>query len=442
MAAPGKLVAEGSPVTLKRTLGEGYTVQVSFNPATLQEKDWLGPPVELLQQIRTIAPHTHITASSPNHASYQLKTGESVAVQNVLQLLDNQRGTFDIASYDILGTSIEDIFLELMNQGDQLSGTEKISPQSSSSIVTPELTVLELTDGRPRSALSQTSTIFHKRALIVRRSWLTPLLLVLIAVAGSCIPLVFIKDRPESCTTTFRNATTVSLYLPSSPIDPIFSFGSSSRILTTPPNITSSLGATTRFLRVNNIADNTTFVDTINQNFQNLSLGGISIDLQSGNSLVAWEATPPGLTGPSMLNLATNILFNSALNSSGNAANTATLIQANYESFPPIDAGTLVSLKWVAFFGAAMVRLTPFINRIILIPSQAVFPAFFSLYVSRERRSSVQAMQLSNGLANPIGLWLGHLAFDSMFTVLLATIIIVIFAVASNQFHGLGLFVR
>lgn len=50
-------------------------------------------------------------------------------------------------------------------------------------------------------------------------------------------------------------------------------------------------------------------------------------------------------------------------------------------------------------------------------------------------------MQLSNGLADPVGLWLGHLMFDSIFCVVIATLIIAIFAGASNQFHGLGFFV-
>ena len=73
---------------------------------------------------------------------------------------------------------------------------------------------------------------------------------------------------------------------------------------------------------------------------------------------------------------------------------------------------------------------------------QAVYPAFFSLYVAKERRSSVQAMQLSNGLSDPVGLWLGHLLFDSMFAVVVASLIVIVFAAASNQFHGLGFFVR
>jgi len=53
----------------------------------------------------------------------------------------------------------------------------------------------------------------------------------------------------------------------------------------------------------------------------------------------------------------------------------------------------------------------------------------------------VQAMQLSNGLSDPIGLWIGHLLWDSIFTLILATIIIIIFAFTTNQFNGLGFFV-
>ena len=73
---------------------------------------------------------------------------------------------------------------------------------------------------------------------------------------------------------------------------------------------------------------------------------------------------------------------------------------------------------------------------------QAVFPAFFAMYVSLERRSSVQAMQFSNGLTNPAGLWLGHLLFDGILGTILATFIIIVFAAASTQFHGAGYLVR
>ncbi|KAG1779604.1 hypothetical protein EV702DRAFT_965686 [Suillus placidus] len=436
LAAPGKLVAEGTPVALKSNLGQGYSVQVMFDFPDLTEKDLSKAPSETLDRIRQVCPQCSMSLSSPSQASYHLKSRDPVVVEKVLQLLDKERNLLHVASCDVLGTSIEDIFLDLMARQTSSApqdGTEK-SISSSGGISEPilaELTDgpsappanLQLTDGRPRSPLSQALTIFYKRALIARRSWLTPLLVVLIAVCGSCIPLVFLSGQGTTCTLKFKNETVIPLYFPESPIY-LLASGPGTQILESPPNIIATLGKNVSFLKTENIPDNATFVSTINQDYFNLAFGGISIDLQTGDSLFAWEASPPGFTGPTMMNLVTNILYNRALNASGNTASTPSLIYANYAAFPHLAAGTLVDLKWVAFFGAAM----------------AVFPAFFSLYVSTERRSAVQAMQLSNGLSDPIGLWIGHLLWDSIFSVTLATIIIIIFAAATNQFTGLGFF--
>lgn len=425
LAAPGKLVAYGSPVALKRDLGEGYSVQVFFEPQIHGEKDLASPRSDLLRSIRAIAPQTHASAPSPQQISYHLKTRDAVTVRNVLQLLDKEKVIYGITSYDVLGTSIEDIFLELMAKNED--SRDIIVPLYGDTMPSEKLderpAEMDLASGRPMSPLQQAITIFYKRYLIARRSWLTPVLAIAVAVAGSTIPLVFLHGTPQTCVRTFRNSTNIPLYLPFSPIIPL-TLGPSSSVLTSPPGIASTLGSSTAFLPVNNVADNSTFVNTIAQNYRNFSLGGVSINLQTRASLIAWEASPPGFTGPTMLNLATNILFNNALNSSGNTASTPTLIQANYSPFPAIGGGTLLSLKWIAFFCAVM----------------SVFPAFYALYVSRERRSSVQAMEMSNGLGDPIGLWLGHLMFDTVCSVILATIIIIVFATASNKFHGLGFF--
>ncbi|KAJ6606797.1 hypothetical protein B0H10DRAFT_1819461 [Mycena sp. CBHHK59/15] len=426
LAAPGKLVASGSPVALKRDLGEGYIVQVSLPLSDSVEKT--GPPTELLHHIRTLAPHAQISLASPHQPLYHLKSKDTVVVDQVLQLLDAETEKYRIVSYDVLGTSIEDIFLELMKKEDigQNDAAEKSLTRSVASVEEPKPVALNLATGRATSPFQQAFTIFYKRALIVRRSWLTPLLAVVVAIAGATIPLIFISGRSQSCIKTLDiPGTDITLYPPTSPLLP-FELGPSSRVLDSPPGIISSLGNTTGsgFFVVSDLPDNATFVATIKENFRNLTAGGVSFDPASGNSLVAWEATAPGLMGPTMLNLASNILFNHALNTSGRAASAPTLILPTYESFPPVDAGTLFALKWIAFFSAVM----------------SVFPAFFTLYVSKERRSSVQAMQLSNGLSNPMGLWLGHLLFDTIFTLIMATIVIIIFAAASNQFHGLGLF--
>lgn len=436
LAAPGKLVASGSPVALKRNLGEGYSIIITFKHAGNDTKADVGSRQELMGRIRDIAPHVVASNVSSRQISCSLKSKDDAVVQRVLQLLEVEKATYGIQNYDIIGTTIEDIFLDLMSKNDpnqlELDSTDiekHVSPDSRS--VTPPLALenegpeisMKLASGRRVSPFRQAFTIFHKRFMILKRSWLTPVLTVLIAIAGSCIPLVFMSDQPTTCGTRLRNSTSIPLYLPDSPIVP-FTFGFSSRAVNSPPGTIRSIGSSTNSLRVTDEADRTAFTDYINQNYRNLSLGGVSFDFDSGDTVVAWEATPPGLMGLSMINMASNVLYKRALNQTQNAggASPNTIIAANYSLFPHIAAGTLTSLKWMAFFGAVM----------------SVYPAFFALYVSRERRSSVQAMQLSNGLSDPIGLWLGHLMFDTIFSVILSTVIIIVFAAVSNQFHGLG----
>jgi ATP-binding cassette, subfamily A (ABC1), member 3 len=349
LATPGKLVASGSPVALKRDLGNGYSIQVTFVIPTDSEKIDTSSRPELLSSIRTIAPETFVTIPFPHQVCYHLKVKDTEVVRQVLGLLDDGTSRYAIASYDILGTTIEDIFLDLMSKNETPDNSEIVLGGASSPHLEVKSNLVDLPTGRPVPPFRQAFTIFYKRTLILKRSWLTPLLTVIIGVAGATIPLVFINGELKSCSVKFLNATSVPLYLPFS------SLVTSSSIVTSPPNITSTLGNTFQLFPITNVPDNATFVNFISQNFLNLSLGGVSLDLTTGASLIAWEATPPGITGLSMLNLATNLLYARALNMSGNAARIPTLVLANYATFPPLDASILVSLRWVFIFGAAMV---------------------------------------------------------------------------------------
>ncbi|KAF8640810.1 hypothetical protein AX17_000459 [Amanita inopinata Kibby_2008] len=421
LVAPGKLVAQGSPVALKRDLGKGYSVQVTFRIDSASEKA-NGSRAELYQLIQTRARLVQANHTSSQRTLYRLNTHDFHVVADVLHLLDEGKSKYNISSYDVLGTSIEDVFLDLVSKSEtEVDDVEETSGDTAT--VTAPDSIMNLAQGKPVSPLRQALTILRKRVLIARRSWLAPSLAVLVAVAGSAIPLVFIDSGPQSCERLVLNSTSIPLYLPTSPLIP-FTLGPSSRALNAPPGIISTLGNSTKHFRVTDVVDNASFVSTISADYRNLSVGGISVDLTTGKTLVAWEASPPGLLGPSMINLATNILYNHALNASGNSGSAPTIIQASFDPFPAPSVRSLNTLKWVAFYGAAM----------------SVFPAFFALYVSRERRSSVQAMQLSNGLTNPVGLWLGHLLFDTIFTLLLSTLIIIIIAAVTNQFRGLGFF--
>ncbi|KZT01143.1 P-loop containing nucleoside triphosphate hydrolase protein [Laetiporus sulphureus 93-53] len=424
LAAPGKLVAQGTPVALKSQLGEGYAVHVTF-PDDLEEGS--AEPSELLERICLLAPFAFISTSTPNGTSYQLRSRDSSIVHEVLKMLEMEREEGFIDSYSVQSASIEDVFLTLMhsNTETQSATKEKVYDATLSEGSFP---ILGLTNGRKRSPVGQALTVFHKRILIARRSWLTPLLLVLIAVGGACAPLFFISGLPaQTCVQAFPDVESLPLYAPYSPVvNQAAKYGIfGAQVLASPPGILSTLGRTMETVPVYNISNNATFVEQVHQNYLSFPLGGVSFDLDSSSALVAWQATPPGFTSLTMLNLASNVFLNHAVNASGKGIGVPRLIMANLQRFAKFNFGeTLDTLKWVAFYGAAM----------------SAFPAFFSLYVSKERRSSVQAMQFSNGLSNPVGLWLGHLMFDSIFSLIVATVMIIIFATVSTQFAGLGLF--
>ncbi|KAF9471023.1 P-loop containing nucleoside triphosphate hydrolase protein [Pholiota conissans] len=440
LAAPGKVVASGSPVALKSQLGEGYSVQVTFGSLLVGSEaeklfGYSTLSYDFLHAIRMIVPDAYATKPSPSISVYHLKTRDSHIVGQVLNLLEEAEQQGRIKSYDILGTTIEDIFLDLMEK-EQSTGKKHVKSHSASSSLDNLSSVsldkptpmMDLPNGKGVSPYRQAFTIFHKRMLIVRRAWLTPLLTVLIAVTGSTIPLTFTTGLHQLCVPAAASIVAVPLWLPDAP----FAKSNASqnifpRMAVSPPNLLNTFGRLTNNLLVTKAEDNTIFTELIASDYSNFSLGGVSLG-PDGNTTVAWETSPPGIRAPSMLNMASNVLLHRAVGLSTespnlNADTRPVMIATNFGAFAKVAAATLMYLRWIFFFGAVM----------------AVYPAFFALYVSKERRSDVQAMQLSNGLTNPVGLWLGHLMFDTIASVILSTIIIIIFATATTQFHGLGL---
>ena len=75
---------------------------------------------------------------------------------------------------------------------------------------------------------------------------------------------------------------------------------------------------------------------------------------------------------------------------------------------------------------------------IIFCLLQALYPAFFALYPTFERRSKVRALQYSNGV-RPVPLWLSHLAFDAIFIVIISIVCIILIA-PQAPFWGLVYF--
>ncbi|KAI0756117.1 P-loop containing nucleoside triphosphate hydrolase protein [Daedaleopsis nitida] len=425
LAAPGKLVAHGSPVMLKSTLGEGYTMKVTYQADTLADSS------ALLGLLRGITPQVHTSTPDLNETVYHLKTHDIAVVRRVLETVEREKTRLHINSYAVFATTIEDIFLDLMQDAEQKkSGPESEQEKEEDPPSFPESlpaspAKIELSSGTHRTVFGQALTIFHKRCLVARRNWLS-YVLALVVICVSTITLRYVPSNAETCEVvgTADPFGTIKLFMPDSYIGSRTDYGFPDDLpLITPPGLLSALGNVTSALNVESLPSNASFVDVVSKNYTQLYDGGISLDLQNGAALVVWDVQQ-ALSGPIFLNTVSNLLYNKALNDTGRAlaGGAPKFISPAMGTFPSISSGSLTPLIWAAFFGLAV----------------AIYPAFFTLYVAQERRSSVQEMQFSNGLSNPVGLWLGHVMFDALFSVLAATILVIVFSVKSTLFQGLG----
>ncbi|QRV97329.1 ABC transporter [Ceratobasidium sp. AG-Ba] len=432
LVAPGKLLAQGSPVSLKSELGDGYAVHVTRTPdAPITFED------SLLSTIRMHAPFTTLDLNERDTYLLHSKVPEIVA--HVLEELEEAKEKLGIVSYDVTGPTLEGVFLKLISSEEE--------PNKSSSEIKPELKlyesaiclnddstrekhigsdsesnneqkldILPLSDGRRTSPFRQALTGFHKRLLIFRRSQLAYALMTFIGIAGSCGPLIFMKGRSNTCALNGDLDMQIPLYYPLTRFwldwvlreDPE-RYGP----VISPPDLLQVLGTSDApQKRAQNAA---AFDQILKQSYKNLLLGGLEV--YNGQATIAWEASSRSFSGLVLLNLASNVLLSDAVQRNG----TGPLIAAFYQGLPGTQMAAIgPAAKWEGFFSAAM----------------SVWPAFLALYVSSERQSSVQAMQLSNGMT-PAGLWLGHLLFDLPWITFIVTAVVVLLGTLSDQFHGL-----
>ena len=350
LAAPGRLVAHGRPVNLKSTLGEGYTMKVAYH---IPSASALTASSGLVKAMHSIAPDAYISVAGPNELAYHLKTTDPGIVRQILDLVEHEKANYRIASYAVSATSIEDIFLELMHAAE--AQDDKDEDEDVPDV--PELPggKLELTTGTRRSVFGQALTIFHKRVLIARRSWLSILIALAIVLIAPTVTLTYLPAERAACAVQTTDEPPDSLFLPASLL-------SAARPLAAPPDVLSALGAAARAMPVRPLADNASFVAEVQHRFfaDTLDFGGVSVDVRSGAALFAWSAEFD-IPGPVFLNAVSNLLYNKALNDTGAGTGTTTtprLITPSYAHFATISAGSLTPLKWAAFFGAAMVRET------------------------------------------------------------------------------------
>jgi len=354
LAAPGKVVAQGSPVALKREYGKGYSIQVTFHSSS----SLAASEGKVIAAIRNVAARAYTTIPGALQLCYHLKEKDVNVVRQVLHLLDTRSGEFGIESYDIIGTTLEDVFLDLMRQNDAAQFSEG-NPEKFSLIQDSEKIVsVSLDNGRPVSFLKQALTIYYKRLLILRRSWLTSLLAVAIAICGSCIPLTFISDIQQTCVKRYREILPVPLFIGNFPLTALTTLDDDTLFVQSPPSLLQTLVSTPN-VSIPGVVDQpnkAAWRGYITGNYRNIVAGGISYDASEGSAVYVYEASEKTY-GPTLQNFASNLLYRRALASSGDAAAASTsTIQASFGTFPRVVSGRLVPLKWIVFFGAVMVR--------------------------------------------------------------------------------------
>ncbi|KAG8989430.1 hypothetical protein FRB93_003631 [Tulasnella sp. JGI-2019a] len=434
LAAPGKLLAHAPPVSLKRQFGRGYILHLTMG-STGSEYDHTLQSV--LQNVRSITPDASVISSFAPNASLELGTRDPPTVAAVLGLIETEKERLGITRYDTHGTSLEEVFLALMAQETSATSSEVTDgPEKKDAMEVPMVPVLgktesdrpasriSLSDGRKISVLAQALVIFHKRALVARRSYVAPLLAMAIVLCAGCIPLTYFNGRHEDCSINQDLDFITPLYLPELYTtlnttynnDNITSASGISAPIISPANATASLDASS--FPTASVPTNMTFSQDILANYRDLTIGGISIDPGTRQGLIAYESSSGSLAGASLLNLYSNVLGNEIRGTVGPR------ILAQYANFPAtFSDSTGEALEWLGFFSLGI----------------AIFPAFATLYVTRERVSGVKAMQLSNGLT-PTGLHLGHLFAEMPVILISSTVMIVVWAAkASEQFADLGL---
>lgn len=393
LASPGKLVAQGTPVELKSSLGSGYTLSITFEESAPAEAE-ASRATQVQRYILPVAPRCHMKLGQGPTAEYHLGTKDPKVVGAVIKHVEDLRAQLGIQLLDVRGSSLESIFLGLMAnektsvqphtdaEDDKLdmkalsrSATELPQLERILSIdrALPQTNALNLASGRPRSFISQTLTIFYKRILVARRSWLTPLFAMAVAIIGACTSVGFVDKVIPGCDVNPKIRELQSMFLRYSDFagivdneydDEYFHHGLNLSVITSPPGILHTLGPVFTNVSTFNVTSTDAFAQVINADFQNLRVGGFSLesagsDISQTQVTFAYESTPGEVKGPVMLNLVNNILFNQALNSTGkaNAAAGPIFILPSYQSFS-FAQRSLDAIRWIVFFGLVMASST------------------------------------------------------------------------------------
>lgn len=378
----GKLKCQGTPTELKNQYGRGYRVHI---PRT-EDISSISYPV------------------TQQHDRYICRTPDSTSAAGLLASLKNSS---DSELY-ITGPTIEDVFLKVSEEPHTLIGEtpEEISIADSqpsrmkSPHVEPPLWV---------TYSQQFWALFLKRIQVLRSNWWAYLFALAIPIIATYAIGTFLEDYEiPDC----------NRLMSFSPYDNRMSYTYTSSLALGPPSVNSTvediINSTIRYsyrgysggpYLVDSRNDLEDFVRT---NTVNILYGGAAWMGNNTKPLVAYSATSGSSGASGLLNLVNQV------RSGGRVAGYLSTLRSYHQ----------------AEGGQSMFYVT------IFCLLQALYPAFFSLYPTYERRSQVRGLQYSNGVL-PFPLLFSYWMFDFVFVLGITAVCTALIAPSAPWF-GIG----
>jgi ATP-binding cassette, subfamily A (ABC1), member 3 len=197
---------------------EGYSIKIS----SPEPRDVLEPG--LVSAIVKVVPKLHISRPRPGElVVWPLKTELEVA--QVLQTISHTHPASTL-QYDVQSTSLESVFLAVTQDEDTLAvvdskeGMGQVVSAVPSGSSTKDLDVarhgtdfalsteiLTLSSGRAISLAAQALVIAIKRFMTLRRTYLMPLIGIVMVCCASLIPTGFIRSRNQTCARIYVTST-------------------------------------------------------------------------------------------------------------------------------------------------------------------------------------------------------------------------------------------
>lgn len=408
----GTLRAEGSSVELKDRLGSGYRVHVPKSPSLPPQL----PEIEGVRKKNSLDLITYIAPSS------------SLAARVIKRLEAD-----GITDYRFSGPTIEDVFLQLAEEikdeenfrKNEKSGAhiqEKASDdEEDESLQSRNRRGLQLMDGQRVGYVKQARILFGKRLTILKRNWLPYTIAFLLPIIAAGLTSLFIKGQtPPGCSPADQasRSDTEDAFTQSedSDDDVVFLAGPSSAFsekdllrLFTPIFSGSRRGSSEGSSALMNLE----LVDTFSE-FTKYIEGhrkNVTTGLWLGD-----DSQPPTLAYVANLFVTSSMTAQQFID----VIRTNISIATTWSPFEtPFSPSTGDSLNLIVYMGLAL----------------ALYPAFFALYPSNERRNFVRGLQYSNGV-RPFPLWISYLLFDFIFALVSSAIVTALWAgVTTNWFY-------